>query len=536
MAIYDFSILSWYELGGVDVAQGRRNRYLKKIGQEVNYIFTDLPSEYYIQRYETLGIRRDQMMCAQVFMTGKRNLEGTILASDWLKTYKQSNPTVIEEYVNHSIKLYDNGYRVATLSLREDGSVTTISYFDHERLIATEEYADRLLYTEHYVTARDEDGSAYAKKIRTTFVDEEGNTCFEIIHHELEDVDYKMKAGFSTDNRDYEEYLFPNGEKIRKTEFLRRFIKTLHLTKEDIIILDRPMRSTYIQPLFQLETETPFYIFLHSGHYYEPFEDVDAIFWNKEYYYYFKHSDKVTAFIVSTEEQKLDLQIKLKEEGFYVPPVYVIPASGVEKLEYTDIPRKPYSLVSACRLNPRKNVHLIIEATILAHKTIPQITLDVYGFGDKGYEDSLKQIVRDAHAEEYIHFMGRQNMKGKYIQYEVCPTASTWETLGLSMMEACANGNALIGWDVRYGNSIFIKDGENGYKIPAKLEEINDPKFHEEYVERLTRAIFHVFEDRNKLKRFEMKSYEIAKEFLDKELENKWIQLIENGGEMKPQE
>lgn len=529
MAIYDFSILSWYELGGVDVAQGRRDSYFKKIGEEANYIFTDLPTEYYIQRYENLGISRDRMMCAQVFMTGKRHIEGTISASNWLKAYKQENPTVVEEYVNNTIKLYDNGYRIATLALREDGSLDTVSYFNCERLIAKEAYADRLLYVEHYVTAYDEDGSAYAKRIRTTFVDEEGSTCFEIIHHEVEDAEYKMKAGISTDSRDYEEYLFPNGEKIGKTEFLRRFIRALHLTKEDILILDRPMRSVYIQPLFQLETEAPLYIFLHSGHYYEPCEDVDAVFWNKEYYYYFKHSDKVTAFIVSTETQKLDLQKKLEEQGLYVPPVYVIPASGIERLEYADIPRKPYSLISACRLHPRKNVYLVIEATILAHKTMPQITLDVYGFGEKRYEDSLKQMVKEAQAEEYIHFMGRQNMNGKYTHYEVCATASTWETLGLSMMEACASGNALIGLDVRYGNNIFIQNGGNGYKIPVKLEEINDPKYHKEYIERLANVIIHVFEDRNTLKQFGKKSYEIAKEFLDKELEKKWIQLIEEG-------
>ena len=49
MSIYVFSILSGYEMGGVDAAQARRGRMLDKTGEKVNYIFTDAPEEYYIQ-------------------------------------------------------------------------------------------------------------------------------------------------------------------------------------------------------------------------------------------------------------------------------------------------------------------------------------------------------------------------------------------------------------------------------------------------------------------------------------------------------
>ena len=54
--IYDFSILSWYELSGVDVAQVRRDPFFAKAGEEVKYIFTDVPHQTYIERYEKLGM------------------------------------------------------------------------------------------------------------------------------------------------------------------------------------------------------------------------------------------------------------------------------------------------------------------------------------------------------------------------------------------------------------------------------------------------------------------------------------------------
>ena len=49
---------------------------------------------------------------------------------------------------------------------------------------------------------------------------------------------------------------------------------------------------------------------------------------------------------------------------------------------------------------------------------------------------------------------------------ELYVTTSQWETFGLTLMEAVGAGLALVGFDARYGNPTFIKDGENGYLVP----------------------------------------------------------------------
>ena len=38
--------------------------------------------------------------------------------------------------------------------------------------------------------------------------------------------------------------------------------------------------------------------------------------------------------------------------------------------------------------------------------------------------------------------------------------------LWFDLMEAVGAGLALVGFDARYGNPTFIKDGENGYLVP----------------------------------------------------------------------
>ena len=90
MSIYVFSILSWYELGGVDIAQARRDKYFSKLNEKTKYIFTDIPHEIYIERYQDYGISKDKMLSAHVFMTGKNDLSGEITVDDYLEKLKKT--------------------------------------------------------------------------------------------------------------------------------------------------------------------------------------------------------------------------------------------------------------------------------------------------------------------------------------------------------------------------------------------------------------------------------------------------------------
>lgn len=94
MSIYIFSILSGYEMGGVDAAQARRGKMLEKSGEKVTYVFTDVPDEYYIRRYRNLGISDDKMLSAHAFLTGKTELSGRFSASDYIAKYQRVIPNL----------------------------------------------------------------------------------------------------------------------------------------------------------------------------------------------------------------------------------------------------------------------------------------------------------------------------------------------------------------------------------------------------------------------------------------------------------
>ncbi len=91
----------------------------------------------------------------------------------------------------------------------------------------------------------------------------------------------------------------------------------------------------------------------------------------------------------------------------------------------------------------------------------------------------------------------------------------------MTLLEAIGSGLPLIGFDVRYGNQTFIRDGENGYLIP-RSETDDESWIVSEFVDR----IVNLFKS-DMLKTAHEVSYDLAKDYLTTEVEEKWRVLIE---------
>ncbi|MCC9717779.1 glycosyltransferase, partial [Streptococcus agalactiae] len=128
-------------------------------------------------------------------------------------------------------------------------------------------------------------------------------------------------------------------------------------------------------------------------------------------------------------------------------------------------------------------------------------------------------IINAANATEYIRLMGHKNLSNVYQNYELYLTASKSEGFGLTLLEAIGAGLPLIGFDVRYGNQTFIKDGENGYLIPRF-----DMDDEEAIVEAFKEKVLQLFQQDQKALR--EASYAIAEGFLTNEVEGKWYNLV----------
>mgnify|MGYP003168447694 FL=1 len=254
---------------------------------------------------------------------------------------------------------------------------------------------------------------------------------------------------------------------------------------------------------------------------------------NYEYYYWFKYSEAIDYFVVGTDEHKRSLEAFLKEYDCFVPHIAAIPPGAIPegKLKSKNNRRRG-SIISASRLSPRKGIDILIKSVIKAHEINQTINLDIYGSGDDGYTIYLKNIVKDACADDYIHFKGRCNLEKIYPHYQLFASFSLWETFGLSLMEAVGDGLAMVGLDVRYGNRLFIHPDENGYLVDFDIE--TDFQNKDKLCERTAAAIVKIFEDDDRLKKFHENSYMIAEEYKEHVIESKWMQLIKNILDLNP--
>lgn len=508
MAIYIFNLLVGYLPNGVDNAQGYRHPFLEKTNQKVWYVFSDFPSFKEINYYSKTGIPIDRMISPYHFFADNRTMENRVTA-DWLllRFQKIWNNLQFED-TGTSKRLLQNGRRVAEIYLYSNtDKVSHVSYYKNECLVKKEVYTDALLYTDYFITAKSEK-ELYAKCVRRTFYTANGVAAYDILFD---------------GNKQY--FLFPDGRCCTYTQFLELFIQRLHFTEQDRIIIDRCAMLNFVQPLFENSQKAKKIVVFHSGHYFERNQSNFALYLNYEYYYIFMHMDEIHTIIVSTEQQKAELIDTILRYNCSMPQIEVIPAGALDALTYTELSRRPFSLISVSRLDQNKRVDWLIKSVIKAHEVSPKITLDVYGTGNQKYKAVLEKLISDNRAENYIHLMGYQNVKDLYKQYQVYISVSIWETLGLTLMEAAGSGNALIGLDVKYGNQVFIKPSENGYLVDFTYDNVE--KNTDELIEKISDKIIEIFSDMERLERFSLKSYEIAQQFLKKDMYAKWKRVLE---------
>lgn len=492
----------------VDNAQGYRHRYLKETKQDVWYVFTDLPMNKSIERYQKTGIPTSSMISPYHYFCGQRDLGAREKMDIVLQRLCQEWKDVQVVDWGTSKGIFRQGMRVAELYAQEGdtGRLAYINYYKEECLVRREEYAQGLFCAWSYVTAGS--GNArYAKCVRQTFYKRDRQVAFGIFRQDGQEV-----------------YVFSKGERLNKAQFLKRFFHALQWTNQDTLILDRCTTLDFTQPLFQCKGQAKTIAVLHSDHYMEEWQDPSCLYLNHEYYYWFKYAGDIHTMVVSTQEQKEGLLQVMERYGYERPRVEVIPAGALDRLRIPTMPRRRYSMVTVSRLDKRKRLDWVILAVVAACRQNPNLTLDIYGTGDREYEQGLRDLIAAHQAEDYIRLMGYADVRNLYMTYEVYLTASLWESFGLTLLEAAASGMAFVGLDVRYGSRQFIHLGENGYLVDFSYEMV--PQKYPRAIPDMADKIVEIFQDEDRLQAFSRASYGIAQKFIEDQRENKWRSIL----------
>lgn len=492
--IYSINFSIGWASSGVEYAQRYRARVFKHLGIPAKFLYLDfIDSGNFYELVKNIGINPDDSIWIYNYLCGIKSSKCSITVEKFLKT---TNFEIkgIKKNNNFVTLILENAFVNIFLDNNNKEMIYKVEYVENGILVKKEYYSYLKYCTEYFVPENNK-----AKLIQRSFYNEKGNIELEEYFEENNSIIV------------YRDQIFYD-----KVDLYKCFVSKLNVKTNDIVIIDRS--AGIAQALLEMDLKCKIGNVVHADHYSNAIKDDEQILWNNFYEYMFTHATDIDYFIVSTKGQKNLLQDQFLKYRNIKPKIYQIPVGNIEKLTEPKNKRKPYSLVTASRLASEKHIDWLVYAVAKAKKSIPELTLDIYGEGVE--KNKIMDAIKNCKAQDYIKLKGHQDIEDILCNYEVYVSASTSEGFGLSLMEAVASGLAMIGFNIQYGNTTFVSNNNNGILIDSDIKKINKNKGIE-----LSDAILKLYKDFdiNKLSKF---SYKMAKEYLTEEVSNKWMKFI----------
>ncbi|KAA9234413.1 MULTISPECIES: accessory Sec system glycosyltransferase GtfA [Aerococcus] len=498
MTIYNINLGIGWASSGVEYSQIYRSRIFDCLEEPAKFVFVDLILNENIAHFtQNIGFRDEDIIWMYLYFTDIK-LRAT---SYRLADVKATLAHPIEEEKREGDQIvrlyYDHGHQYATCYLVEGSNdlVNRVEFVVNGYLVRKDYYSYTRFLSEYYAP-KDSKAKLYLRR----FFNEDGSVAYE----EMVDGDHSC-------------FKMSDAILYNKEELFAYFIQKLELTEEDVVILDRATGTG--QAVFQYAPPAKIGVVIHAEHFSEGPTTDDYILWNNYYDYQFMHSDAVDFFIASTQAQKEVLDQQFAHYYDKKAKVYAIPVGSISELKYPQPgERQAFNLMTASRLAAEKHVDWLVEVVARVKPEIPQIHFDIYGKGAK--ENSLRELIKELGAEDYIQLRGHQNLEQIYQKYDLYFAGSTSEGFGLTLLEAIAAGLPIIGFEVNYGNVTFVEDGVNGYLIPYQPGD--DP---ESYVENLANYLLKYYQEADR-QAMQEASYQRAKDFLDEKIIAAWRNLL----------
>lgn len=289
--------------------------------------------------------------------------------------------------------------------------------------------------------------------------------------------------------------------------------------KANIFIMDR----THLADWDLLNLDRPAYtvLHLHNSHAGDAQEPMHSVM-NNFYEFGLMNSNGYDAIVSATEKQTLDVSKRFNPQSkLFTIPVGVVPNEVFSEKRIDMKERRVHSVLVTARVAPEKRIDHIIRAIGIARQTVPDITLDFYGYVDHRDDDSAQKAINAAikeyHMEEAVHQFEYANNVGELQKdFQVYALASIMEGFNLSLMEAISHGMVGVTYDVNYGPNELIVDGENGFVVPYEgIQEMAD-------------RLVELFTQEDKLQKMSTQSYELARRYSEENVWKAWQALIDD--------
>lgn len=153
-------------------------------------------------------------------------------------------------------------------------------------------------------------------------------------------------------------------------------------------------------------------------------------------------------------------------------PVWVMPnfIGSIPKQLPLYVSREKIVLSMGRMMDEQKGFDRLISAFSKIADQFPGWKLRILGKGSlrQEYVDLIKSLKAESYIE-MLDYTDRPEME--YQKASIYAMASRWEGFPMVLIEAIANGLPSIAFDIDYGPSIIIKDGETGFLVKNSDEE-----------------------------------------------------------------
>ncbi|MBP6861614.1 MAG: glycosyltransferase [Neisseriaceae bacterium] len=215
---------------------------------------------------------------------------------------------------------------------------------------------------------------------------------------------------------------------------------------------------------------------IHSTHVRNPNQEYDVTI-NSNYRYCLTHAQEFDALVVATETQRQDMLALFELKT----PIYVIPPSYLRQHRIHPDKRKPnrrpLRILSTGRYAVEKRLDHMIHAIKMLAFELPDITLELYGFGP---DKDLNALIVSLGLTEKVTLKGYSaQIKEALYQADLSLVTSKIESFCIAILDSLEQGTPVIAYDIKYGPAAMIQDGYNGSlvteaSIPELAQAIKD--------------------------------------------------------------
>lgn len=289
MTVYSVNLGLGWASSGVEYAQKYRAESFRRKGIPAKFIFSDLILGNNIEDLtKNMGFEDDQIIWLYNFFTDIKIAPSDFSLTQLLQDLSMNKRTVAgvdkvssnevaynlpQEHLSIRVRLHDPAKKtIDQVTYLNDGKISKRDFYSYTK------YA-----SEYY--------SADSQAVLREFYNEDGSVAY------VEHLD-----------GDKEIFEFPDNQVFySKNDLYREMIRRLHLTKNDLILMDREDEQDNLtngQIIFENHGPAKIVVIIHADHYDKHYTNKHHILWNNFYEYQFTHAENVASFVTATQVQK----------------------------------------------------------------------------------------------------------------------------------------------------------------------------------------------------------------------------------------